>query len=450
MLDIDFGIEKQTTSIIKVIGVGGGGGNAVNQMYKLGIRDVDFVICNTDVQALRSSPVGSKIQLGKSLTEGLGAGNNPERGREAAIESLNEIETILDNNTKMVFITAGMGGGTGTGAAPVIAKSAKERGILTVGIVSVPFKVEGPLRINQAIEGIKQMEQSVDSLLIINNERLQEIFKDFKMSEAFSKADEVLATAAKGIAEIITVHGYINVDFEDVRTVMKESGVALMGSALSEGENRAITAIKEALNSPLLKDNDIRGAKNILLNIMSGTGEHEIKMSEFGAITNYVTNAVGSSSNIIWGTGFDEKLDDSVRVTVIATGFKSFPGIYEDEQKAPIHVPFGQAIPQPIPNQEQENEDDLFFETVESDEESARTIEFIINSPSATQTPLGDDLADEESIEGINKNPETFGHVKDLNKLNDSSYLDNLENEPAYKRIQKNQNLSFDFDDENK
>ncbi|HPG72867.1 MAG TPA: cell division protein FtsZ, partial [Bacteroidales bacterium] len=273
MLDIDFGIEKQTTSIIKVIGVGGGGGNAVNQMYKLGIRDVDFVICNTDFQALRSSPVGSKIQLGKSLTEGLGAGNNPERGREAAIESLNEIETILDNNTKMVFITAGMGGGTGTGAAPVIAKLAKERGILTVGIVSVPFKVEGPLRINQAIEGIKQMEQSVDSLLIINNERLQEIFKDFKMSEAFSKADEVLATAAKGIAEIITVHGYINVDFEDVRTVMKESGVALMGSALSEGENRAITAIKEALNSPLLKDNDIRGAKNILLNIMSGTGE---------------------------------------------------------------------------------------------------------------------------------------------------------------------------------
>ncbi|HOE03710.1 MAG TPA: cell division protein FtsZ [Bacteroidales bacterium] len=445
MLDLDFGIEKQTLSIIKVIGVGGGGGNAVNQMYKLGIRDVDFVICNTDVQALKSSPVVNKIQLGQTLTEGLGAGNNPERGREAAIESLHEIEEILENNTKMVFITAGMGGGTGTGAAPVIAKAAKDRGILTVGIVSVPFKVEGPLRINQAIEGIKQLEQHVDSLLIINNERLQEIFRDFKMSEAFSKADEVLATAAKGIAEIITVHGYINVDFEDVRTVMKDSGVALMGSAISEGENRAINAIKDALNSPLLKDNDIRGAKNILLNIMSGTGEFEIKMSEFGAITNYVTQAVGTSSNIIWGTGFDENLNAEVRVTVIATGFKSIPGLYESEKKF-VHVPFGQNIPPTNPTTEEEKADEIIFSSDDDDDESPRTVEFIINSKPDNHTHP--DNLDDDDLDQINSDPNQFKHVKDLNKLNDSSYLESLENEPAYKRLLGNQNLSLDFDND--
>ncbi|MBP7077470.1 MAG: cell division protein FtsZ, partial [Bacteroidales bacterium] len=377
MLDIDFGIEKQSTSIIKVIGVGGGGSNAVNQMYRLGICDVDFIICNTDAQALKSSPVATKIQLGKSLTEGLGAGNNPERGKQAAIESLKDIEDALDNNTKMVFITAGMGGGTGTGAAPIIAKAAKEREILTVGIVSVPFKVEGPLRKDQAINGIKELQQYVDSLLIINNERLQEIFKDWKMSGAFSKADEVLATAAKGIAEIITVHGYINVDFEDVRTVMKNSGVALMGSAVAEGENRALLAIKEALNSPLLKDNDIKGAKNILLNIMSGKGDNEISMSEFGAITTYVTQAVGTSSNIIWGTGFDETLDTQLRVTVIATGFNSFPDFYNGEPKKVIHIPLGEEIPVQTQAGDLEFAQDEILEIDESDDESARTVEFV-------------------------------------------------------------------------
>ncbi|NLA24227.1 MAG: cell division protein FtsZ, partial [Bacteroidales bacterium] len=244
IFDIDFGIEKETSSIIKVIGVGGGGGNAVNQMYKLGIHNVDFVICNTDSQALKNSPITNRIQLGKTLTSGLGAGNNPQRGREAAIEDITEIEEILENNTKMVFVTAGMGGGTGTGAAPVIAKAAKDRGILTIGVVSVPFQDEGPTRINQAIEGIKLLQENVDSVLVINNERLHEMYQDLTMSEAFGKADEVLATATKGIAEIITVHGYINVDFEDVRTVMQNSGVALMGSATAEGENRATEAIK--------------------------------------------------------------------------------------------------------------------------------------------------------------------------------------------------------------
>lgn len=265
MTDLEFHIPEEESQIIKVIGVGGGGSNAVNQMINMDVKGVDFVVCNTDEQALRNSPAPIKIQLGTSLTEGRGAGNNPAKGREAAIENLEDIEKVLDNNTKMVFITAGMGGGTGTGAAPVIAQAAKERDILTIGIVSIPFKVEGDQRINQAIEGISKMREYVDSLLIINNEKLQNIYSDLKMSNAFSKADDVLAIATKGIAEIITVHGYINVDFEDVKTVMRDSGVALMGSARAAGEGRDLAAIKTALESPLLKDNDIKGSKTFFL-----------------------------------------------------------------------------------------------------------------------------------------------------------------------------------------
>ncbi|WP_430813027.1 cell division protein FtsZ [Carboxylicivirga sp. RSCT41] len=318
---MNFDIPQSESSIIKVIGVGGGGSNAVNYMYSLGIKDVNFVVCNTDAQALESSPVPVKIQLGESLTEGRGAGNRPDKGRESAIENLEDVVDVLKQNTKMVFVTAGMGGGTGTGAAPIIAKTAKEMGILTVGIVTIPFKFEGKLRINQALDGIAEMEKNVDSLLIINNERLREMFGDLKLSNAFSKADDVLATAAKGIAEIITVHGYINVDFADVETVMKDSGVAIMGSAYAEGEKRALDAIQASLESPLLNNNEIRGARNILLNITSGT--EEITMDEVGEITDYVQEVVGEDASIIWGTGNDDGLARQVCVTIIATGFVS-------------------------------------------------------------------------------------------------------------------------------
>ncbi|MFT3740255.1 MAG: cell division protein FtsZ [Breznakibacter sp.] len=316
---INFDIAPSKDSIIKVIGVGGGGSNAVNYMFNQGIKDVSFVVCNTDAQALINSPIPTKVQLGESLTEGRGAGSKPEIGRQSAIENINDVMQVLQSNTKMVFITAGMGGGTGTGAAPIIAKAAKDMGILTVGIVTVPFRFEGKVRITQALEGIAEMEKSVDSLLVINNEKLREMYGDLKLSNAFGKADNVLTTAAKGIAEIITVHGYINVDFADVETVMKNSGVAIMGSASAEGEHRAIDAIQAALESPLLNNNDIKGARNILLNITSG--HDEITMDEIGIVTDYVQEEVGANASIIWGTGFDERLGSRVCVTIIATGF---------------------------------------------------------------------------------------------------------------------------------
>ncbi|GAF02661.1 cell division protein FtsZ [Saccharicrinis fermentans] len=318
---MNFDIPQNRDCIIKVIGVGGGGSNAVNHMFNQGIKDVNFMVCNTDEQALENSPVPIKIQLGESLTEGRGAGNKPEKGKQAAIENIGEVEKVLQDNTKMVFITAGMGGGTGTGAAPIIAKAARDMGILTVGIVTIPFKFEGKLRINQALDGIAEMEKNVDSLLVINNEKLREMYGDLKLSNAFSKADDVLSTAARGIAEIITVHGYINVDFADVETVMKDSGVAIMGSSSAAGENRALLAIQQALESPLLNSNDIRGAQNILLNITSGV--EEITMDEVGEVTDFVQETVGMSASIIWGTGSDKNLEDNVSVTIIATGFNT-------------------------------------------------------------------------------------------------------------------------------
>jgi cell division protein FtsZ len=318
---MNFSLERGRSSIIKVIGVGGGGGNAVNHMFAQGIKDVDFMICNTDSQALANSPVPVKIQLGSSLTEGRGAGNKPEIGREAAIENIEDVKKMLADNTKMVFITAGMGGGTGTGGAPVIAEAARELNILTVGIVTLPFRNEGRRRIKQAIDGIAAMEKHVDSLLVINNERIREMYGDSTISEAFSKADNVLTIAAKGIAEIITVAGYINVDFADVQTVMQNSGVAIMGSAKASGENRALHAIEDAMNSPLLNNNNIRGAKNILLNITSG--KQEVTMDEIGDITDYVQDKAGNEADLIWGNGVDETLGDEISVTVIATGFST-------------------------------------------------------------------------------------------------------------------------------
>lgn len=314
-----FNLQKDQASIIKVIGVGGGGGNAVNHMYNQGITGVDFIICNTDAQALELSPIPNKIQLGTTLTEGLGAGAKPEVGKNAAIEDIDNIKMILEKNTKMVFITAGMGGGTGTGAAPVIAKVAREMGILTVGIVTIPFSFEGRKRKQQAEDGLEELRNNVDTLLIIDNDKLRLLHGNLKMGEAFSKADDILTIAAKGIAEIITVAGYINVDFEDVKTVMKDGGTAIMGSASAEGENRAIEAVTKAISSPLLNDNEIEGANYILLNITSG--EEEVTMDEIDEITDYIQNEAGYTAELILGSGTDESLGKKVSVTVIATGF---------------------------------------------------------------------------------------------------------------------------------
>lgn len=316
---MNFNLPKEESSIIKVIGVGGGGSNAVNHMYRQGIRGVDFVVCNTDQQALDMSPVPKKIALGSTLTEGRGAGAQAEVGRNAAIETLDEIKEVLGTNTKMVFITAGMGGGTGTGAAPVIAEAAKELGILTVGIVTVPFAFEGKKRKIQADKGLEELKRNVDTVLVICNDKLREMYGNLKLGEAFSQADDILTIAAKGIAEIITVEGYVNVDFEDVRTVMTNSGVAIMGSASSSGQNRATEAVTRALASPLLNDNNIFGASNILLYISSGTDE--VTMDEVTEITDFIQEEAGMTADIIWGNGYDEALGDAICITVIATGF---------------------------------------------------------------------------------------------------------------------------------
>ena len=328
---IKFDLPKNQSSIIKVLGVGGGGGNAVNHMFSQGIEGVDFYVCNTDSQALEMSPVPNKMQLGVNLTEGRGAGSIPEVGRNAAIEDLDRIRDILEKKTKMLFITAGMGGGTGTGAAPIIAKASKELGILTVGIVTVPFAFEGRKRRQQAEEGIKEMKKCTDTLLVICNDRLRELYGNLSVSEAFGKADNVLTTAAKGIAEIITLTGNINVDFADVRTVMSNSGVAILGSGSAEGENRAIKAVEEALASPLLNDNQIRGARNILLNITSG--KEEILMDEISEITDYIQMEAGSTAEIIWGLGNDPSLEKKINITLVATGFGSGNSIDADLDK---------------------------------------------------------------------------------------------------------------------
>lgn len=319
---IHFDLPKEQSSIIKVIGVGGGGSNAVNHMHNQCIDGVNFIICNTDAQAIASSTVPNKVQLGPHLTQGLGAGANPEIGRQATEESLEEIKRILEVNTKMAFITAGMGGGTGTGGAPIISKICKDLGILTVGIVTTPFAYEGKKRQQQAEEGIRMLKQYVDTLLVISNDKLRHQFGNLKMREAFAKADNVLATAAKCITDVITTTGQINVDFADVCTVMKNGGVAILGSAMAEGENRAQHAIEEALNSPLLNDNDIRGAKWILININSAEGEHEFTMDEVEIIQNYLLSQAGEGTDVILGMGYDSSLGSHIGITLIATGFE--------------------------------------------------------------------------------------------------------------------------------
>uniref|UniRef100_UPI00404A4F88 cell division protein FtsZ n=1 Tax=Flavobacterium sp. TaxID=239 RepID=UPI00404A4F88 len=317
--NISFDLPKNQSNVIKVIGVGGGGSNAINHMFKQGINGVDFVVCNTDAQALQNSPVPNKIQLGLSLTEGLGAGANPEIGQQSAIESLDAIEKMLGANTKMLFITAGMGGGTGTGAAPVIAQLAKERDILTVGIVTMPFQFEGKVRSEQAMLGIEKLRKQVDSLIVINNNKLREVYGNLGFKAGFSKADEVLATASRGIAEVITHHYTQNIDLKDAKTVLANSGTAIMGSATAIGNDRAKEAIKSALDSPLLNDNKITGATNVLLLIVSGTTE--ITIDEIGEINEFIQTEAGNNANIIMGVGEDDALGDAVAVTIIATGF---------------------------------------------------------------------------------------------------------------------------------
>lgn len=333
-MSIQFDLSRDQNAIIKVIGVGGGGNNAVNHMFRQGIVGVDFIVCNTDQQALDLSPVGTKLAMGASFTEGRGAGMDPEVGKRAAEEAADQVREILTRGTKMVFITAGMGKGTGTGGAPVIAKVARELGILTVGLVTTPFAAEGPRRLKQAKEGIDELKNYVDTLLIISNDKLREIHGNLTLMAAFNQADGILTNAAKSIAEIITVAGYVNVDFNDVNTVMRNSGVAIMGTALGEGEHRAVHAVEAALNSPLLNDNDIRGARNILLNITSGTTE--VTLDEVTDIQDYIQGVAGYDTNIIWGNCTNEALGDKLSVTIIATGFQMSEGLKAQLKKTQV------------------------------------------------------------------------------------------------------------------
>jgi len=330
---INFDFDSTKTSIIKVAGVGGAGCNAVNHMFREGIQGVTFLQCNTDAQVLKTSPVPLKVQLGVTLTGGRGAGNQPEQGEQAAIENLEDLRKILDGTTKMLFITAGMGGGTGTGAAPIIAKLSKELGILTIAVVTIPSPSEGKRRFEQAITGMEKMKEYVDSLLVINNENLHKIYGNLPASQAFKKADDIISTAVKGVSEIITLHGNINIDFADVQTVMSGSHVFIMGTGIAEGENRAMEAVTQALEYPLLDSSDIKGAKDILLNIISG--EAEVKMGEIGDIIERLQIKAGQNANIIWGNGVDNSLGDRIRVTIIVTRFSKNPNhLLQEKLKA--------------------------------------------------------------------------------------------------------------------
>lgn len=357
-----FDIPKQEKSIIKVLGVGGGGSNAVSYMFKQGITGVDFAICNTDNQAMETSCVPVKIRLGPELTGGRGAGSRPQMGKQACIESIDDIRHFILDRTKMLFVTAGMGGGTGTGAAPIIAKAAREADILTVGIVTLPFTFEGSRRKRQALEGLEEMKNNVDALIVISNDKLRDIHGDLRLSDAFSRADNILTTAARGIAEIITMPGYVNVDFEDVNTVMRDSGVAIMGTASFEGENRARRAVQAALNSPLLEDNDIRGAQHILLNISSG--REEVTMDEIFEITEYVQAEAGYGTDLIWGNCIDESLGEKLSVTIIATGFEQNLMRNEKHETQKIMVGIDEDM---MGIQAKENDEDEFEITNERD-----------------------------------------------------------------------------------
>ena len=487
---MQFEMLKEKSSIIKVIGVGGGGGNAVNHMYRQGITGVDFIICNTDAQALELSPIPNKVQLGASLTEGMGAGSIPEVGKNSAIENIDDIKQMLGVNTKMLFITAGMGGGTGTGASPIIAKAAREMDILTVGIITTPFSFEGKRRKMQADAGLEELKKYVDSFLVISNDRLRQIFGNLTMSSAFAQADDILTTAAKGIAEIITLPGYINVDFKDVRTVMKDSGVSIMGSCTAEGDSRALKAVEGALSSPLLKDNEIEGARYILLNISSGL--KEVTMDEVSIITDYIQEEAGLAADLIWGNCVDENLGDRLSVTIIATGFQTKEEREKESsskkivsmlvpENAPMVKPFNEfinpvkanAVAEPyIKHKEEPKQTGLFDifsnpevktkdesvvkynlieeEKEEETEQDTAGFTFKMSEPE-TYTPVkesrvpepgpkpepigADDKKTNESIEEqLKKSRERIMRLKDLSMKLRTGSIQEMESVPAYKR----------------
>jgi cell division protein FtsZ len=402
---MQFEMLKEKSSIIKVIGVGGGGGNAVNHMYKQGITGVDFIICNTDAQALELSPIPNKVQLGASLTEGMGAGSIPEVGKNSAIENIDDIKQMLGVNTKMLFITAGMGGGTGTGASPIIAKAARELDILTVGIITTPFSFEGKRRKMQAEEGLEELKKYVDSFLVISNDRLRQIFGNLTLGSAFAQADNILTTAAKGIAEIITLPGYINVDFKDVRTVMKDSGVSIMGSSTAEGENRALKAVEGALLSPLLKDNEIEGARYILLNISSG--DKEVTMDEVTVITDFIQEEAGLAADLIWGNCRDEALGDKLSVTIIATGFQTKDEREKEQSSKKIVsmlMPEADALVKPVVNEfiNQIKPDvtaEPYIKPAKEEQKQAGLFDLFARSEEPNPTVVKHNLVDEEPVE---------------------------------------------------
>jgi cell division protein FtsZ len=501
-----FEMLKDKSSIIKVIGVGGGGGNAVNHMYRQGIAGVDFIICNTDAQALEFSPIPNKVQLGASLTEGMGAGSIPEVGKNSAIENIDDIKSMLGSTTKMLFITAGMGGGTGTGASPIIAQAAKELDILTVAIITTPFSFEGKRRKMQAEDGLDELKKYVDSYLVISNDRLREIFGNLTLGSAFAQADDILTTAAKGIAEIITVPGYINVDFKDVRTVMKDSGVSIMGSFACEGENRALLAVEGALASPLLKDNEIEGARYILLNISSGL--KEVTMDEVAIITDYIQDKAGLTADLIWGNCIDENLGEKLSVTIIATGFQTTEQRAHDKknvkkislltpEEAPLVKPLepvnsfiepkaGAYTNEPVmklkddlkqsdlfgdmysgnKNRREDSDSGIIRHTLVEEESTpaenkqeagidfelkVSETDFVFEAPKSNYNEsaaaqqqeeiavpgLDDDKNDESIEDQLKKSKERIMRLKDLSmKLRTTNGLQELENEPAYKRKQ--------------
>ncbi|HEY5688694.1 MAG TPA: cell division protein FtsZ [Yeosuana sp.] len=425
---IAFDLPKNQSNVIKVIGVGGGGSNAINHMFQQGIKGVDFYICNTDAQALQNSGVPNKIQLGLNLTEGLGAGANPDIGEQSALESFDDITNMLDSNTKMVFITAGMGGGTGTGAAPIIAKMAKDLDILTVGIVTMPFQFEGKMRIEQAQTGIENLRSVVDSLIVINNNKLREVYGNLGFKAGFSKADEVLSTAARGIAEVITHHYTQNIDLRDAKTVLSNSGTAIMGSALASGQNRAQDAIRKALDSPLLNDNKITGAKNVLLLIVSGS--HEITIDEIGEINDHIQNEAGHGANIIMGVGEDESLEESIAVTIIATGFnvEQQDEISNTEAKKVVH-------------------------SLEDTEISAKLKEPVIIAPviemEKTEPPVFrhvlevDDAIEEQQIEKTTIDNKTENKLEEIDLIPTSELIRNIK--VVYEEVKANFREEDDF-----
>jgi len=396
-----FELPKHHKSIIKVIGVGGGGSNAVNHMYNQGIKDVEFIVCNTDDQALNNSPVPNRLQIGLNLTDGLGAGANPDVGKNAALENREEIRELLSEDTRMIFITAGMGGGTGTGAAPVIARVARELGVLTVGIVTVPFAFEGKKKMAQAQAGINDLQENCDTVLVILNDKLREIYGNLPISEAFAKADNVLTTASKGIAEIITVPGYVNVDFEDVKTVMRNSGAAVMGSAETEGDHRAIRAAEEAISSPLLNNKNIHGAQKILLSIISGE-EAELQMDELTEITEYIQETAGTDAEVIFGHGVDAELGESIRVTLIATGF--------DMELNPYQAPAKRKVIDLESNRELPNETPA--------ERDPRQVTFDFDKPEPVKEPPSKGYAFQKPLAAVEDEPtestkDIFSDLKD-------------------------------------